>query len=183
MTITHETWCLVSNRPEEEHVPADGVTSQVSPADRTIRGFLSPQFRLQAGGRVQAPAFSPIRTLSLWGFLHHQKMFLFYSPTKTVSNYNCPLLQIYITKPKHFCSKTFPQSLIHASMIKAKNEMKDRVQTGLYSVSVPVCLQMKTSDSSSSCCVTCVHLKDRCPRPKGLINLILTKGNKHTVTS
>ncbi|KAM4714128.1 sodium/hydrogen exchanger 9B2 [Anableps anableps] len=34
---------------------------------------------------------------------------------------------------------------------------------------------MKTSDSSSSCCAACVGLEDRCPRPKGLLNLLLTK--------
>ncbi|KAK9525159.1 hypothetical protein VZT92_017486 [Zoarces viviparus] len=29
--------------------------------------------------------------------------------------------------------------------------------------------------SSSSCCVSCLRLKDRCPRPQGLVNLIITK--------
>ncbi|XP_047241774.1 sodium/hydrogen exchanger 9B2-like [Girardinichthys multiradiatus] len=35
--------------------------------------------------------------------------------------------------------------------------------------------KMKMSDLSSFCCATCITLKDRCPRPKGLINLLLTK--------
>ncbi|XP_076019301.1 sodium/hydrogen exchanger 9B2-like isoform X1 [Genypterus blacodes] len=35
---------------------------------------------------------------------------------------------------------------------------------------------MKMTDTdSSSCCACCVSLKDRCPRPKGLISLIITK--------
>ncbi|KAM9414402.1 sodium/hydrogen exchanger 9B2 [Pholidichthys leucotaenia] len=37
---------------------------------------------------------------------------------------------------------------------------------------------IKTSgsdSSSSSCCASCLHLKDRCPRPRGLINLLITK--------
>ncbi|MED6272249.1 Sodium/hydrogen exchanger 9B2 [Characodon lateralis] len=34
---------------------------------------------------------------------------------------------------------------------------------------------MKMSDLSSSCCATCVTLKDQCPQPKRLINLLLTK--------
>ncbi|XP_035987068.1 sodium/hydrogen exchanger 9B2 isoform X2 [Fundulus heteroclitus] len=35
--------------------------------------------------------------------------------------------------------------------------------------------KMKMSDLSLSCCSTCTNLRDRCPRPKGLINLLLTK--------
>ncbi|XP_029986021.1 sodium/hydrogen exchanger 9B2-like isoform X2 [Sphaeramia orbicularis] len=36
--------------------------------------------------------------------------------------------------------------------------------------------QMKmASSSSSSCCSVCVRLKDRCPRPQGLLNLLITK--------
>ncbi|XP_065808351.1 sodium/hydrogen exchanger 9B2-like [Labrus bergylta] len=34
--------------------------------------------------------------------------------------------------------------------------------------------QMKTA-SSSSCCSSCISLKDRCPRPRGLVNLLITK--------
>ncbi|CAI5669726.1 unnamed protein product [Oreochromis niloticus] len=36
---------------------------------------------------------------------------------------------------------------------------------------------MKTpsSDSSSSCCAPCISLKDRCPRPRGIISLLITK--------
>ncbi|XP_037614888.1 sodium/hydrogen exchanger 9B2 isoform X2 [Sebastes umbrosus] len=34
--------------------------------------------------------------------------------------------------------------------------------------------KMSASDSSS-CCSSCVRLKDRCPRPQGLINLLITK--------
>ncbi|KAL7375685.1 hypothetical protein ABVT39_021984, partial [Epinephelus coioides] len=34
--------------------------------------------------------------------------------------------------------------------------------------------KMAVSDSSS-CCLSCIRLKDRCPRPQGLINLLITK--------
>ncbi|XP_042256686.1 sodium/hydrogen exchanger 9B2-like [Thunnus maccoyii] len=32
-----------------------------------------------------------------------------------------------------------------------------------------------TVSNSSSCCSSCISLKDRCPRPRGLINLLITK--------
>ncbi|XP_029932229.1 sodium/hydrogen exchanger 9B2 [Myripristis murdjan] len=32
-----------------------------------------------------------------------------------------------------------------------------------------------TTPQSSSCCAPCVALKDRCPRPQGLLNLVITK--------
>ncbi|XP_024865895.1 sodium/hydrogen exchanger 9B2 [Kryptolebias marmoratus] len=35
--------------------------------------------------------------------------------------------------------------------------------------------EMKMSDSSSSCCSSCISLRDRCPRPRGLISLLVTK--------
>uniref|UniRef100_A0A669DUL7 Cation/H+ exchanger transmembrane domain-containing protein n=1 Tax=Oreochromis niloticus TaxID=8128 RepID=A0A669DUL7_ORENI len=34
---------------------------------------------------------------------------------------------------------------------------------------------MKTPSSDSSCCAPCISLKDRCPRPRGIINLLITK--------
>uniref|UniRef100_A0A3P9DKC7 Sodium/hydrogen exchanger 9B2 n=1 Tax=Maylandia zebra TaxID=106582 RepID=A0A3P9DKC7_9CICH len=34
---------------------------------------------------------------------------------------------------------------------------------------------MKTPSSDSSCCASCISLKDRCPRPRGIINLLITK--------
>uniref|UniRef100_A0A3B4F7J0 Mitochondrial sodium/hydrogen exchanger 9B2-like n=1 Tax=Pundamilia nyererei TaxID=303518 RepID=A0A3B4F7J0_9CICH len=35
---------------------------------------------------------------------------------------------------------------------------------------------MKTPSSDSSCCASCISLKDRCPRPRGILNLLITKG-------
>ncbi|XP_068443548.1 sodium/hydrogen exchanger 9B2-like isoform X2 [Clinocottus analis] len=32
------------------------------------------------------------------------------------------------------------------------------------------------SSDSSSCCASCLHLKDKCPRPRGLLSLVVTKG-------
>ncbi|XP_013771614.1 mitochondrial sodium/hydrogen exchanger 9B2-like [Pundamilia nyererei] len=34
---------------------------------------------------------------------------------------------------------------------------------------------MPSSESPSSCCASCISLKDRCPRPQGLVNLLITK--------
>ncbi|XP_013771613.1 mitochondrial sodium/hydrogen exchanger 9B2-like [Pundamilia nyererei] len=34
---------------------------------------------------------------------------------------------------------------------------------------------MKTPSSDSSCCASCISLKDRCPRPRGILNLLITK--------
>ncbi|CAI5669728.1 unnamed protein product [Oreochromis niloticus] len=36
-------------------------------------------------------------------------------------------------------------------------------------------MTMPSSESPSSCCASCISLKDRCPRPRGLINLLITK--------
>ncbi|KAM7376861.1 hypothetical protein PAMA_013569 [Pampus argenteus] len=35
--------------------------------------------------------------------------------------------------------------------------------------------EMKMTASDSSCCSSCISLSDRCPRPQGLINLLITK--------
>uniref|UniRef100_A0A3B5M274 Cation/H+ exchanger transmembrane domain-containing protein n=1 Tax=Xiphophorus couchianus TaxID=32473 RepID=A0A3B5M274_9TELE len=61
------------------------------------------------------------------------------------------------------------QAQIHFNLFQSKSE--DKVQLDL-SLSVPLCPQMRTLDSSSSCCL---RVKDRCPRPKGFLNLLLTK--------
>ncbi|KAG8005885.1 Sodium/hydrogen exchanger 9B2 [Nibea albiflora] len=37
---------------------------------------------------------------------------------------------------------------------------------------------MAVSGPSSSCCGSCIRLKDRCPRPRGLLNLLITKGSE-----
>uniref|UniRef100_A0A3B4F5X7 Mitochondrial sodium/hydrogen exchanger 9B2-like n=1 Tax=Pundamilia nyererei TaxID=303518 RepID=A0A3B4F5X7_9CICH len=36
-------------------------------------------------------------------------------------------------------------------------------------------MTMPSSESPSSCCASCISLKDRCPRPQGLVNLLITK--------
>ncbi|XP_026019247.1 sodium/hydrogen exchanger 9B2-like isoform X1 [Astatotilapia calliptera] len=36
-------------------------------------------------------------------------------------------------------------------------------------------MTMPSSESPSSCCAPCISLKDRCPRPQGLVNLLITK--------
>uniref|UniRef100_A0A3B3Y513 Cation/H+ exchanger domain-containing protein n=1 Tax=Poecilia mexicana TaxID=48701 RepID=A0A3B3Y513_9TELE len=63
------------------------------------------------------------------------------------------------------------QAQIHFNLFQLKSEGQS--PAGRQSVvSVPVCPQMRTLDLSSSCCV---RLKDRCPRPNGFLNLLLTK--------
>ncbi|XP_074555231.1 sodium/hydrogen exchanger 9B2 [Halichoeres trimaculatus] len=95
------------------------------------------------------------------------------------------LVSLFQERPRLMMDEEATKRYVQDGQKHAEDERVDKVQDGQEDREITV-LPRRTADQledtaemkmlgSASCCSCCLSLKDKCPRPRGLINLLITK--------